>query len=267
MTYRPGPLLENYRSTLQDTASVLRMNPTSLKAFYRSASALFSLGNKNLDLALDACKRGLAIDSKEPSLLLLREKISAALAESKEKSQKNMERRRREMAENQTLQLALKKRGISMRTSKAAKDRQPDLEDAVIRLEDPMNADSMLSFPLLILFPLSAQSDFIKSINEDDVLGDVLDMVLPPPWDVDEGLYTSAGDVEVYAEKGSIGGDDQRKEEDGAKRGLLKVGRKMGLGRVLGAGVDIVDGLAKVYVLPKNKAAGWVEEMKVRMQA
>ena len=260
-------LLENYRSTLNDTASVLRINPTSIKALYRSASALFSLGDLYLPLAIDACEKGLAIDAKEPSLLALREKITSAMARHDEKNQMAVERLSRQTAEKETLQLALKQRGISVRTSKGAKDQQPDLEDAVVKLEDPMTADSTLSFPLLVLFPLAAQSDFIKSVKEDDVLGAVLDMVLPPPWDVDEGLYASARDVEVYAEKGFIGSDGHRKGKDETKRGLLKIGRKMGLGKVLGAGVDIVDGLVKVYVLPKSKAAGWVEEMKVRMKA
>ena len=83
-------------------------------------------------------------------------------------------------------------------------------------------------------------------------------MVLPPPWDVGEGLHASAAEVEVYAEKAAAA-------SSGGKAGLLKIGRKMKVGKVLEAGVEVLDGLVKVYVLPKSKAVGWVEEMKIRM--
>jgi hypothetical protein len=47
--------------------------------------------------------------------------------------------------------------------------------------------------------------------------------------------------------------------------GLIKVGKKMSLGKVLGSGKpEIVDGLATISVVPKDRAAGWIEEFKKR---
>ena len=171
---------------------------------------------------------------------------------------------RREKAEKYTLSIALKKRGIRTRANPRgvpAKEQQPlpDLEDAVIKLEHPLDADSTLLFPLLVLFPLAAQSDFVKSVAEDTTLQAVIGMILPPPWDAAEGLYGSAAQVEIYAEK--AGGD----EASDGKAGLLKIGKKMKLGKVFEAGVEVLDGMVKIYVLPKGKAAAWVEEMKIRM--
>ena len=47
--------------------------------------------------------------------------------------------------------------------------------------------------------------------------------------------------------------------------GLIKVGKKMTLLRVLTGGkVEVVDGLVKVNIVPASKAPKWIEEMKAR---
>lgn len=47
--------------------------------------------------------------------------------------------------------------------------------------------------------------------------------------------------------------------------GLIKVGKKMSLGKVLGSGkAEVVDGLVTVSVVPKEKTADWIEEFKKR---
>src|SRR6201999_1882258 len=53
-------LSENYRSTTFDCAAALRLNPSNIKAYYRSASALFAL-DKVLE-ALDVASRGIKLD-------------------------------------------------------------------------------------------------------------------------------------------------------------------------------------------------------------
>lgn len=49
------------------------------------------------------------------------------------------------------------------------------------------------------------------------------------------------------------------------KAELIKVGRKMTLLEILGGGKVVVwDGVVRVNVLLKRKAAGWIEEVKMR---
>lgn len=49
------------------------------------------------------------------------------------------------------------------------------------------------------------------------------------------------------------------------KAALIKVGRKMPLLEILGGGRVVVwDGVVRVNVLLKGKAAGWIEEVKKR---
>jgi hypothetical protein len=215
----------------------------NVKAFYRSGTACLALDK--LVEAADACDRGLVLDTSNAPLKALQTKIATrkAYVESVEKARK--EREARVAAEKITLQLALKARNILTRKT----DVQPDLEDAELKLENPLDPSSTLTFPVILLYPTHSQSDFIKAFSEREKLGEHLDYIFPLPWD-EKHEYTPEG-VEAYMET-SAGG-------------LIKVGKKMTLGKVLGSGKpEVVDGLATISVVPKDRAAGWIEEFKKR---
>jgi tetratricopeptide (TPR) repeat protein len=234
---------ENYRSCIQDCAQTLRLNPANVKAFYRSGTACLALDK--LAEAAWACDRGIALDPSNAPLKALQTKIATrkAYVESVEKTRK--ERETRIASERLTLQLALKARNILTRKT----DVQPDLEDAELKLENPLDPSSTLTFPVILLYPTHSQSDFIKAFSEREKLGEHLDYIFPLPWD-EKHEYTPEG-VEAYMET-SAGG-------------LIKVGKKMTLGKVLGSGKpEVVDGLATISVVPKDRAAGWIEEFKKR---
>ena len=114
---------------------------------------------------------------------------------------------------------------------------------------------STLHLPLMILYPLAAQSDFIKKVDETSSLGDHLSYILPPPWDGKEaggdGEYADEALVECYCET--------------ATGGLSKVGKKISMGKILGGGkIEVVDGLVVVNVLPKARAQEWIALWKER---
>ena len=127
------------------------------------------------------------------------------------------------------------------------------MEDAAIRLvPDPVSPTSTLTFPVLLLYPEHGQSDFIKGVGEAETLGEHLGYLLPLPWD-GKGEYTVKG-VDGYMES--------------AKGGLVKVGKKVELLRVLeGAGGVVADGVVRISVVPRGRAGAWVEEMKRRKGA
>ncbi len=124
------------------------------------------------------------------------------------------------------------------------------MEDVSVHLApDPVFPTSTIHFPLILLYPLHAQSDFIKAFPETDKLPQHLEYMLPLPWD-DKHEYTMTS-VEYYMET--------------AKGGLIKVGKNMSLLKALSsADMEIVDGLVKVNVVPKLRAVTWIEEMKAR---
>lgn len=232
---------ENYGSCNRDCAAVLRINTSNIKAYYRSASACLALDK--LTAATDACERGLSLDPANAPLTTLSTKIQKRTSYVAELEQKRLAREARRQREAATIKHALAARGIPTRTTTKA----PEMEDAQITLEDPMNAASTLSVPAILLYPLHHQTDFIKSFPEDESVGQHLTYIFPLPWDEDNE-YTPEG-VECYIE--TVSG------------GLIKAGKKLALLRILASGkVEIVDGLLRIHVLPKTKAAKWIEEFK-----
>lgn len=234
--------LKNFRSCTQDCASALRINGKNLKAFYRSAKALLALSK--ITEADDACARGLAVDPDNKSLQAVAKEIIKKNELAAAAKKKGLEREARRRQEEITLKAALKARGI--KTRKTAQP--PEMEDAKIELlPDPIDPSSTLSFPAVLLYPLHLESDFIKSFNETEILGDHLSYIFPLPWDK-ERLYTPSG-VECYME--TVTG------------GLVKVGRKVSLLKVLSSGnIEIVDEVVKMFVVPKSKADEWVQDFK-----
>ena len=106
----------------------------------------------------------------------------------------------------------------------------------------------------MLLYPLTLQSDFIKEFGETDTIGSHLDYMLADrlPWD-SEGEYNPKG-VECYME--TIAG------------GLIKVGRAASLLKVLSSGkVEVVDEVVRIFVVPKEKAAAWIEDHKMKIAA
>ncbi|KAF3010664.1 hypothetical protein E8E13_005207 [Curvularia kusanoi] len=235
---------KNYRSCINDCASTLRINPSNIKAYYRSSSACLSLDK--LPEAKDACEIGLKLDPANAPLKTLSEKIEKRSAYIAKVESDRLAREQKAASERATLDLALKARNVSVRTTT---DESPDLEDAKIALENPLDPSSPLSYPCLILYPAHSQSDFVKAFNEHQTLPEHLEYIFPLPWDEEEEY--SVNNVEAYMET--------------AAGGLIKVGKKMPLHKVLGSGKVVVsDGLVRISVLPKDKSAAWIEEFKKR---
>ncbi|OJD32627.1 tpr repeat protein [Diplodia corticola] len=235
--------MKNYRSCIQNCKATLLINPLNVKAWYRSATALLALDK--IPEAEDSCERGLAIDASNASLKTLKSKIATRKKHLKETERKREERETKKRNEENALQLALRARNIKTRSTGA----DPDTGDAKIALTEPLDPSSVLSFPLILLYPLDAQSDFIQACAETDSLGQHLEYILPVPWDA-KSEYTHAG-TECYLETSS--------------GGLIKAGKKVPLGKLLAGGtVEILDGLVKVNVVPKTRAQEWIAEFKKR---
>lgn len=239
--------LKNYRSCTLDCAHALRINGRNVKAYYRSSKALLSLDR--IGEADDTCARGLAIDPENAALKAVARDIIKRNTQILERKKKEEERLKRQKLEELTLRNALKARGIKVRNTA----QPPEMEDAKIELvPDPIDPTSTISFPIVLLYPLHLESDFIKAFNEMEPLGHHLDYILPVPWD-QKGEYTP-NRVECYME--TVTG------------GLIKVGRKVSLLKVLSSGsVEVVDEVVKIFVVPKTKAEEWVQDFKRKKAA
>lgn len=239
--------LENYGRVLGDCSKALKINPKNMKALYRSARACIAVNR--LDEAQDVITRGLLLEPDNKSLQgqleILEKRLQAAL----DKRKKDDERIQKEKVEAYNLAVALKQRNITIVKSR----RPPDTGEAQICLSDPQDSQSSLVFPTMFLYPLTYQSDFLAQFAEVYTVQSQLDLVLEhqPPWD-DKKEYTPKS-VDCFMET-KIGG-------------LIKLGKKVNLGTALGSGkVEIVDGIVRIYVVPKIAAAAWIEAFKKEKQ-
>lgn len=194
---------------------------------------------------MDACSSGLKFDASNAALRALLEKLESRRDTLAQLEQTRVAREKRVQLEGAALRTALASRSVIAR----ATDSPPELEDAAISLSDPEDPTSALSFPVIFLYPLHAQTDFIKAIQEDETLTQHLQYILPVPWDTNSEYNLDA--VECYMET--------------AAGGLIKAGKKLPLIKLLGSGkVEVVDGLVRIFVVPKVRATEWIEQFKLR---
>lgn len=234
--------LENYRACWLDCTAALRLNPRSIKAYYRAARALLKVDR--IEEADDMCARGLSFDDENKSLRSVAADIVKRAEQLDAKRKREQEREMTEKRQDVLLKAALKARNIPTRST----DKPPEMEDAKLCLvPDPNDPRSRVSFPTLLLYPVNYESDFIKSFEETQTLEDHLGYVFPLPWD-ESGVYTLAN-VNAYIET-----------KDG---GLLKMGKRVPLLKVLSTGkVEVVDQVVKIFVLPVDKADAWIKNYK-----
>ena len=234
---------ENYGACQRDCAAALRLNERNVKAWYRAASACLALDK--IPEALDACQSGLEVEGSNKALKELLTKTEKRQQHLAQLEQVRKDREERTRWEQMALRVALKQRNILSRSTTTA----PIMEDATIALADPVDAKSTLSFPVMFLYPLHAQSDFIKAFAEDETLRQHLEYILPMPWDTEHEYALSS--VECYIET--------------VQGGLIKAGKNLNLLKFLSSGkVEVVDGLVKINVVPKVKASQWIEYFKQR---
>lgn len=201
--------------------------------------------NKTTD-ASDVCLRGLKLEPGNAALKKLNETVQSR------KDIEDLKARKRAIEEYKAekkkfmLATALKARNIKLHGSAKA----PDLEDAEIHLSpDPMNPKSMIIFPVVFLYPMHAQTDFVKQFAEKDTVIDHLSYILPLPWDTKHEYRIDSVDCYMNTMSG----------------GMMKIGKKLSLLQALTTGkTQIEDGLVRIHVVPISMADQWIETMRKR---
>ncbi len=196
--------------------------------------------------ASDVCLRGLRLESGNLALKKLNKTVQSRQEIEDLKARKRAIEEYKKQKKQFMLTTALKARNINLRGSA----KPPDLEDAEIQLSpDPMDPKSMLVFPVVLLYPMHAQSDFVKQFAEKDTIIDHLSFIFPLPWDTKQEYRLDT--VDCYM--------------DTTSRGMAKIGKKLSLLEALTTGkTQIVNGLVRIHVVPISLAGKWVEEMKKR---
>jgi Cns1/TTC4 Wheel domain len=201
-----------------------------------------------IDEAEDAASRGLAIDPQNKSLQTAAKKIAERKAQVERVAAKR--KAEEELARKQNLVLSAALRARQIRTRKT--EQPPEMEDSKIRLvPDPLSPESSVEFPAVFLYPMDAQSDFVKGFSELHSIADHLDYIFPLPWDTKKE-YT-IDNVECFMQ--TVSG------------GLIKAGKKLPLLQILSGGkVEVIDELVRIFVVPIPKTGAFIAEMKARKE-
>lgn len=237
--------LKNYRRCVEDCKKALILDESNVKACYRAGRALYAVGR--LDEAKQILKFGMTKDPENKPIQDTLGKIEAAERAIEE------HRLKKERAEQEHIQKQeLLAKAIKMRSIEIVKTLQPAeyLDDAKIFLEDPLDFESQLIFPAVVLYPTTNEFDFIAEISELTTASEILAMVLdrPQSWFEDpkhENFVPK--NLECYME--TVSG------------GLVKVGKKVPLNSALmseKARAPLFDNGLRLYVVPKNQAADWL---------
>jgi tetratricopeptide (TPR) repeat protein len=263
--------LRNYRRCINDCKSALMLDPTHTKSTFRAGKAY--LATEHLGEAVQILEYGKTLfpeasDSNKAKPVQLQ--AIESLLETVLKRQKTLEAleaKRRAAAElketkSRNLQAALDAHGFSvLMTSNVSRHVDDDdsndnkllPSDTKIQLEDPLNPASTLYLPILFLYPLEMQSDIIQQAEADSLLSDHIAQLFesPPPW-FEKDFESYSRD---YAYKNLLVYAQTR------AGGLVKIGKNFSIEKVLSLKtpcIPIIDGVARFYILPKNKAQDWV---------
>ncbi|KAI9891959.1 MAG: hypothetical protein M1814_002153 [Vezdaea aestivalis] len=243
--------LQNYRATTQDCTSALTYNEANIKIWFRLVTAQIALSwfpqaTRSLEIALVKFPA-------DSALLGLQSRLAARLEQEEKAVKERKGRQDRKIAVAKALAKALHSRGVKVRMTAHA----PDMDDAIIRLvPDPLNVDdtSQVVYPVLFLFPLAQQSNLVKAIGETEVVGSWAEQVcsaIEAIWDT-ERKYAwgeSGRGLELFM--------------DTSKGGMVKIGKKVKLGKILSGGrVELVDGIVQVFIVPTGEAVEWVQSKK-----
>jgi tetratricopeptide (TPR) repeat protein len=235
--------LENYGRAVVDASKCLKLNPKNSKAIYRMGTGLFKLDK--LKEAESCAKIGLSLDSLSTDFQSLETLVRKRMRKLEEDQKARQQRVKAKARSKTTLQQAMAMRAIVCEGT----DRPPDMQDLSIALEKPADPTSLLSFPAVLLYPLQAQSDLIRSFPENTTIQSQLDEVLsmPAPWD--EAREYVPQNVSVFLET--------------SKHGLYKIGKKSTLLQALQKqDVVIQDSLIRLLIVPNDKMQSWIEEWK-----
>lgn len=237
--------LKNFRSCITDCKEALTYNPKNIKCYFRASKAFMSI-NK-FEEAKQSIEFGFNFDPENKSLNNLLATIEAR--ENEIKAYEEKKRKEKEKKENlrTLLEDALTLRNVtSIKTSHA-----PELlGDAKVKLEDPMDFESQMIYPAMVMYPTTDEFDFIAEVGELTTVQELLDIVMerPQDWfDIPNHKNFSAKKLVAYMETKS--------------GGLVKAGKKLTFHDILkkeSPDIPLFDGAIKIYFVPKVESEEWL---------
>lgn len=237
--------LKNYRRCIDDCKKVLIKDDKNVKACYRLGRAFFAVDR--LEEAKEILLYGLLIDPENQSM---KDTLQKVLDKQEAIRQRQLAKEREE--KEKEMKKSILQNAINLRHFLLIKSKSPAqvLEDAHIRLEDPLDYESQLIFPAMVLYPSTDEFDYVAETSELITPNELLTMLLdrPKEWfEDDKHKNFVLKKLECYME--TVAG------------GLVKVGKKLPINEALmaeKAKAPLFDNSLRLYVIPKEDSPAWI---------
>jgi tetratricopeptide (TPR) repeat protein len=175
--------LGNYRSSVKDSMTALKLNPDNKKAGLRVAESLFLL--KDYRECVEYCKAHI---KKYPELEDFLIKCLKELQNLEEEVKRQREKEEAQIIRRNRITQMVKDRGI-----KFIGDLFVSNHPAAANYHVECTVGGQLLWPVIFIYPQVGQTDFVPDMHEDSTLEDQLDVLLGDPtnrpaWD-QEGKF------------------------------------------------------------------------------
>ncbi|KAK8818502.1 hypothetical protein WA577_003805, partial [Blastocystis sp. JDR] len=185
---------ENYRTCITDCDKALAIEPRYKKVLYRKARALAGLNH--YDQALVCCKTILEDEPDNIYTLKLKTECEEKIHRQEKRNQEIARNEQKKEEEKQKVNELIVSRGYQM---------GPSLYEYPERFNAPIHVrNEELIFPVMILYPESSQSDYVREMSEEDTFADLFNMLYPSrdnhlsPMEWDEEKCYTADNVEIW---------------------------------------------------------------------
>lgn len=181
-------VLENYGHGLEDAQKAIMLDSQYTKAYYRGAKCAERI--RKFETARSLIEYGLRTNPPPAESAIAEFKAVLQAVERGEEALKQKDKKvriqaRSSAADSSQLARRITSSGIKISTQSEVSSEQW----AQLKAHKPyFDETGVLHVPVLILYDEYSQTDFAQDVATDSHLGDLIEEMLPPPWD-DKGRY------------------------------------------------------------------------------
>ncbi|XP_015606705.1 tetratricopeptide repeat protein 4 isoform X2 [Cephus cinctus] len=195
-------MLQNYRSSLNDCKTALKLKNPYNKALSRAALCAFKI--KRYMECIELCDQYLEQCPADKEILNLRSQATTEKKRLERDSRRRQALEKKQELEEERLIQTIQSRGINLEQYKGKKTLElKDLEPQVPQLAQSrvhLDNDNRLVWPVIMLYPETRQAEFIQKFHEDTTLLEQLEVIFEDPPEWDEGRRYQPNNVNVYFE-------------------------------------------------------------------
>ncbi|EPY34836.1 tetratricopeptidedomain 4 [Angomonas deanei] len=191
-------IIGNYGHALEDAQRSIVLNPTYAKSYYRAAKCCIAVKKYTMALEFVSRVKEMAdppLDSKaEGEFEELRAFCDQKLNEAKEKQKTDLRKTKAKAVQTSNIARAITSLGVKLNPKSEVSSEQMG---AYGNPKPYFDEDGLLHVPILFMYDEYSQTDIMHDVACDVLVGELVEELLPFPWD-DKGRCQTVNDVVVF---------------------------------------------------------------------